>query len=229
MKTLNLSRLAALTGCLLLISGAHAQPNPVDVPPGGADKTDYGLLGKSYFAADADLFKYRNFPSSPTGYGADIALNVEATDNLDVGFAYDFTHAKNTKWSNTDDLARIYTTGFVKFSHIAPYATVGLAYGWEHSRLAAGTPVQGTRFHRALYNAGAGVEVPLISQTSVRVGVDFEEAFRSPRPKDWSYQLALDYKFDDTVCTDVGANLQDGRNGNRDAVVYHAGIRFIFD
>jgi len=225
MKKLNLSRLAAVAGCLLLISGARAQTNPVDVPPGGTTKTDYGLMGKTYLALDADLIKYRNFSASPTGFGTDLALNIEATDHFDLGFAYDFSRAKNTNWTNTDNIGRIYTTGFVKFAHVAPYATVGLGYGWENSH----TPTEGTRFHRALYNAGAGVEVPLIAQTSVRVGVDFEDSFRSPQPKDWSYQLALDYCFDETICTDLGASLQDSHHGNPDAITYHAGIRVIFD
>ena len=228
MKTLTLSRLAALAGCLLIISGAQAQQTSVDgAPTGGQD--DFGLLGKTYFAVDADLIEYRNFPSSPTGYGSEIAINLEANDHLDVGLAYDFSHAKNTESRTTDNIGRLYTTGFVRLPHVTPYATVGLAYGWKHSQLGAGITAVSTRFHRALYNAGAGVEVPLVTQTSVRLGIDFEESFRKPQPKDWSYQLALDYHFDDTLCTDIGANLQDGRNGNRDSVAYHAGIRFIFD
>jgi len=229
MKMLNLSRLAAFAGCLLLISGASAQINPVDIPPPVPDENDAGLLGKSYFAFDANLGKYRNAPSSPTGFGGDIAINVEATDNLDLGFGYDFKTAKNTAWSATDNVGRIYGTGFVKYAHVSPYLTAGLGYGWEHSRQAAGTPVEGTRFNRALYDTGAGVEVPLISTASVRLGVDYEDCFRRPHPKDLSYQLALDYIFDDTFCTDIGANLQDGRNGNRDEIVYHAGFRVIFD
>ena len=225
MKTFNLSRLATIAGCLLLISGVHAQTNTVDAPPASADKNDYGLLGKTYFAFDADLVKYRNFPSSPTGFGSDLALNIEAGDNLDVGFAYDFAHAKNTRWSNTDNIARMNATGFMKFAHVAPYATVGFGYGWEKS----GQGSVSSPFHRALYNTGAGVEVPLVAQTSVRLGIEREESFRKPHPQDWSYQLALDYNFDDTFCTDVGASVQDGRKGNHDAVVYHAGIRIIFD
>jgi hypothetical protein len=225
MKILSFSRLAAITGCLLFISGAHAQTNPSS----GPTASDYGLLGKSYFAFDADLIKYRQSPSSPTGFGSDLVLNVEANDYLDLGFAYDFNHAKNTAWRTTDNIGRINTTGFVKFAHAAPYATVGLGYGWEHSALAKGTPLEGTRFHRALYDLGTGVEVPLVKQTSVRLGVGYEESFRQPHPKDMNYQLALDYQFDDTFCTDIGANIQDGRNGNRDTVVYRAGIRIIFD
>lgn len=225
MKMFNPSSLTVITGCLLLISGVHAQTNTVDVPPGSADKNDYGLLGKTYFSFDADLVKYRNFPSSPTGFGSDLALNVEAGDNLDIGFAYDFAHAKNTTWTNTDHVARLNATGFIKLQHVAPYAKVGFGYDWERSSHASVS----SRDNRALYNAGAGVEVPLVAQTSVRVGIEREEGLRKPHPQDWSYQLALDYNFDDTFCTDIGASVQDGRKGNHDAVVYHAGIRIIFD
>lgn len=225
MKIFSLSSLATITGCLLVISGAHAQTNTANSPAA----PDYGMLGKSYFAFDADLIKYRNSPSSPTGFGSDLTLNVEAGDNLDVGFAYDFSHAHNSAWRTTDNIGRINTTGFVKFAHVAPFVTAGVGYGWEHSSQAKGTPVEGKIFHRALYDLGTGVEIPLIAQTSMRLGVGYEESFRKPHPKDMSYQLALNYQFDDTFCTDIGANLQDGLNGSHDAVVYHAGIRIIFD
>jgi hypothetical protein len=229
MKTFHLYRLAALAGSLLFISGAHAQPNAVDVPPASSGQNDYGLLGKPYFAFEANLVQYRGSQSNPTGFGSELALNVATGDYVDVGLTYDFSHAKNAAWRTTDNIGRIYTTGFIKFNHVTPYATVGFGYSWEKASQAVGTPQQGSRFHSALYDLGTGVEIPLVAQTSVRLGIGYEESFRKPRPTDLSYQLALDYQFDDMFCTDVGASLQDGRYGAHDAVVYHAGIRIVFD
>ena len=222
MKTFFFPLLPAITGCLLFISAAHAQTNPASLPA----ENDYGLLGKSYFAFDGGLIKYRNAPGSPTGLDTDLALNLQASDNLDLGFGYDFIHAANSNWKTSDQVGRFYGTGFVKLPNSAPYATAGVAYGWEHGSVAHNP---GTRFHRSILDLGTGVEVPLIAQTSVCVGVDYDEALRQPRPKDLSYQLALDLRFDDTFCTDVGADLQSGHNGTRDAVVYHAGLRITFD
>jgi hypothetical protein len=228
MKTRRLTYLAATVGSLFLISSAHAQPNTGNATSSN-DQPDYGILGHSYAAIDADLIKYRNEASAPTGVGSDLKFNIETTDNFDIGLSYDINHAKNNQWSTSDQVGRLWTTGFYKFAALAPYLSAGSGYGWEHSRMTVGKTPEWEKFHRAIYDLGTGVELPVFAQASVRVGVNYESAFRRPHPTEWTYQTAFDYNFDDTIGVDTGINFQDGHKGGHDAIVYHAGIRFTFD
>lgn len=229
MKTTNRLSLAAALGSLIIISSAIAQTTP---PPPGLDNdgNDNGLLGHPYLKVDGNLYQYRNvdFPT-PTGFGAATKVNFGITDNFDFGMKYGFSHAKNVHWSCNDMQAGLYATGYYRFNSFVPYLSAGSGYGWEHSRLLVGTPEEGQRFHRGLYDVGTGVEIPVFSQASVNLGVDYQESFRNPNPTTWTYQSEINYNFDDLFGVGAGLDYQEGNKGNHNALVYHMGIRFIFD
>lgn len=230
MKTTNRVSLAALLGSLILISSAFAQKTP-PVPAGlENDSNDSGLLGHPYLKIDGDLFNYRNvdFPT-PTGFGASTKVNFGITDNFDFGLNYGFSHAKNTHLHINDQQAGLYTTGFYRFSNFVPYLTGGIGYGWEHSKLLTGTPEEGQRFHRGLYDVGTGVEIPVFAQASVTLGVNYAESLRQPHPTDWTYQSEFNYNFDDVIGLGAGLDYQEGTKGSRNALIYHFGVHFIFD
>ncbi|MFT3784309.1 MAG: hypothetical protein QM790_20055 [Nibricoccus sp.] len=226
-KHLTLS-LAVAFGSLLTISSSHAEPIASD-NNSDVDAPEYGNLGHTYLALDTNLVKYRNATQAPTGYGADLKINMETTDHFDTVLGYRFNHAKNSRWQTTDQIAEFGVIGFYKFRYLAPYLGASSGYGWAHSKENFGKTSVSSVFHRAIYDVNTGVDVPVCEQTSVRLGVNYEQSFRSPHPTDWTYQASIDYKFDDTLGVASGVDYHDGRKGVRDSVVFHAGVCFTFD
>jgi hypothetical protein len=219
--------MAAVAGCLISFSSAKAQS---DAPAGVDTAPEYGVLGHPYVSMDGKILAYRNagFPT-PTAYGADMKINFDTADFFDFGLNYGFAHGKNYHWQFSDQVAGLYGTGFYKTKWVTPYFTAGVGYGWEHEIVRSDTTVISDKNHRGLYDFGTGVELPVIEGTSVRLGIDHAESMRRPHPSTWTYQAAINYNFDDLFGIGAGFDYQSGHKANHDALVYHLGVRFMFD
>ena len=213
----------AQTDSTAAASGATAATAPVTTPE--AKDADAWVLGRSYIQVDGTLEKFNTTSQSATGASPGVGLNLPLGDYFDYGLHYAYEHAANSAFKLNDNTVETGFTGYDKLSGFAPFVTADVGYAWDRSTHTSAP----SRFDHALYDVGAGVEIPVSKETSLRAWVAHDSSFRRPHQNDWTYNLGANAWFNNLIGTFIGAGWKSGYLGSHDSVAYTAGLRFSLD
>lgn len=203
--------LAVITGAC-----AFAQSEPEQSPPAG-DKSSVGLLGKDYLSVGATMQDFRH-STSKKGWGTDLDLNLPVVDNCDIGLNYGFERVADTP-RITDNAVGTSVTGYFKAGGVKPFADLDLGYLWNRTKPSDVT----TRYDRATYAVGTGLEAPFTDSTAFVGRVAYNNEFRRGTRREMTYTAGLDQSFSDHVAGMINVTFHEGNSA-----VYNLGVVFIF-
>lgn len=234
MKTMN--KLALVSAALLLAGTSYGQttaPTTTLTPTGRTSIRDNpGTLGHSFAEVNYSWVDFsRDRGVDADGYILGAKGNLPVAPGFDLGVGYDYyrENGHRNPFTGTDFDARYHQlngsgTFFLATGTMRPFLQGGVGYQWSRGDL------QSLRTYDDmwLWNAGAGVEIPL-GLFSVTPRVAYSDAFDDNGVGVWHYGGEVHHWFSEQVGGFVDATYHEARGDVRaNAWTYTAGLRLRF-
>lgn len=154
---------ASVLGLTHVASAQSGTPAPAPALPASA-----GLLGQTYVGLD---FHYRDAENSHTDFrGADLRLNKNVMEGLDVFLGYGYGNSENFLGSDLDrNAVDLGATYFVKLGAFKPFVDASAGWVWVDGPL-------GLDDDSFTWSGGGGVEIALGRKFAVTPFARYQEA-----------------------------------------------------
>jgi hypothetical protein len=231
MKPIN--KLALVFAGLFVAGASFGQTTANTAPMTGASIRDNpGILGHSFTDVNYSWVDFsRDQGVDADGYIAGITGNLPIARGFDLGLGYNYfrENGHRNPFTGTDYDARYHqlnTSGalYAPMAGMKPFVAAGLGYQWsrgDFQRLR-------TFDEMWLWNAGAGVEIPL-GMFSLTPRVTYSDAFDDNGVGIWRYGGQVHHWFNERMGGYLDATFHESRGNFRaNAWTYTAGLRLKF-
>jgi hypothetical protein len=214
----------ASLGLALMLPVARAQA-PAAAPAPTNNTSDAWVLGRTYIDFSGGIQKFLHTAQASTGESPGLDFNMPLGDNLDWGIDYNYEHAANTTFKLDQNRIGTGFTVYDKMGWVAPFASIGSFYEWQHGLFDGST----YRYNTPFLDASGGFEFPVTQITSIRADVEHNYGARGPHQNNWNYGIGANAWLNSAAAGFVNVDWENGYNGSRSGVRYTAGVRFSFD
>src|SRR5688500_1934456 len=178
---MNLTKNITLALGLLAAAACHAQSTPV--PTG-----NFGLLGTRYTELSVGLQDIKHV--SDHGYSVGASANSPLIPGvLDGGASYSYSWIRGPFKGHANTVGG-YTTAYIPFNGVKPFAGAGLGYQWSSFSF-------GANDDEAIWGLTAGVEIPAGPGLTFTPRVNYSDDFEGRRNSTevWTFQVEGNYWF----------------------------------